>query len=389
MNDRAMLPDVDQIMFSRPYRTGLEEAYLGEALKSTVWHGDGEFTKRLTTWLRQATGTTAALLTPSGTHALELAALLLDLRAGDEVICPTYTFPSTATAIALRGATPVFVDVVPETMNIDVVAATEAVTERTRAIFVVHYGGVAADIHGLIDLAQRHGLALVEDNAHGMGAYLDGKHLGTFGTFGVQSWHDTKNFTCGEGGALLINDAGLVPRAEIMREKGTNRSQFLRGQVDKYTWVDQGSSFLPSELQAAVLMAQFESFEEIQRKRHAVWDTYARELQPWAIDHGVNLMHVPDGRQHPAHLYYLVLPTGDDQRAFIDSLAAQKIVAPFHYQPLHASPAGKALGRTPFPCRVAADRAQRLVRLPLHPDLTHADLERVVSAVVAYRPAAR
>ncbi len=381
-----MLPVVEQIMFSKPYRTGLEEAYLGEALKSTVWHGDGEFTKRATSWLVNFTGVSSALLTPSGTHALELAALLLDLGPGDEVIVPTFTFPSTATAVALRGATPVFVDIVPETLNLDTAAAAAAITDRTRAIFVVHYGGVAADLDSLTDLATANSLALVEDNAHGLGGYFDGKHLGTFGTFGVQSWHDTKNLTCGEGGALLVNDAELSHRAEIVREKGTNRSQFLRGQVDKYTWLDHGSSYLPSELQAAVLMSQFDSYTEIQRKRHAVWSTYASALKEWAGDYGITLMTVPERREHPAHLFYLLMPSHNDQRGFIECMAAQQIVAPFHYQPLHDSPAGKALGRTPYPCDVAADRAHRLVRLPLHPDLTEADLARVVSAATTYRP---
>lgn len=381
-----MLRGVRQISFSTPYRTGLEEPYLAEALKSSVWHGDGEFTKRASDFLTELTGATSTLLTTSGTHALELAAVALGLGPGDEVIVPTFTFPSTATAIALRGATPVFVDVVPETLNLDIEATAAALTDRTKAIFVVHYGGVAADLDRLTELAAANDVAIVEDNAHGLGAYYDGQHLGTFGSFGAQSWHDTKNFTCGEGGALLINDASLLSRAEIIREKGTNRSQFLRGQVDKYTWVDQGSSYLPSELQAAVLMAQFEHYSEIQGKRHAVWDRYATDLKAWAADHGVSLMTVPERRQHPAHLYYLLLPTHEDQRAFIASLAAESIVAPFHYQPLHASPAGKALGRTPFPCDVADDRAHRLVRLPLHANLTESDLDRVVSAISSFVP---
>jgi dTDP-4-amino-4,6-dideoxygalactose transaminase len=376
-------------MFSHPYRTGLEEGYLAEALKSAVWHGDGEFTKKVTEWLDAKTGALATLLTPSGTHALELAALLLELGPDDEVICPSFTFPSTATAIALRGATPVFVDVESATMNIDVRAAEAAVTDRTKAIFVVHYGGVAADLEALQALAQRHGIALVEDNAHGMGAYYDEQHLGTFGTFGIQSWHDTKNFTCGEGGSLLINAPEYRNRAEILREKGTNRSQFLRGQVDKYTWVDHGSSYLPSEFQAALLMAQFDRYDEIQTKRHQVWDSYAEQLAPWAGEHGVQLMTVPERRQHPAHLYYLVLPTEADQRAFIDSLSGQGIVAPFHYQPLHESPAGRKFGRVASPCGVSVDRAQRLVRLPLHAGLTEDDVQRVVSAAVAYRPVTR
>jgi dTDP-4-amino-4,6-dideoxygalactose transaminase len=376
-------------MFSQPYRTGLEESYLAEALSSTLWHGDGEFTKRVTDWLNDRTGALASLLTPSGTQALELAALLLELGPDDEVLCPSFTFPSTATAIALRGATPVFVEIDGSTMNIDADAAADAVTDRTRAIFVVHYGGVAADLDALLQISERHQIALVEDNAHGMGGYFDGKHLGTFGTFGAQSWHDTKNFTCGEGGALLINALEFRERAEILREKGTNRSQFLRGQVDKYTWVDLGSSYLPSEFQAALLMSQFASYDEIQARRHHVWDSYAEYLKPWAGEHGVDLMTVPERREHPAHLYYLVLPTHADQVAFIDRLAEHGVVAPFHYQPLHLSPAGVRLGRTPSPCTITVDRSQRLVRLPLHAGMTEGDIDRVLSEVTAYRPVSR
>jgi len=376
-------------MFSKPYMTGLEEAYLTEVLKSTTWHGDGHFTGRVSSFLQQKTGTDAALLTSSGTHALELAALLLDLTAGDEVICPTFTFPSTATAIALRGATPVFVDVTADTLNLDVDAAAAAITERTRAIFVVHYGGVAADLDRLLQLVEAHGISLVEDNAHGMGGYYNGRHLGTFGVLGIQSWHDTKNFTCGEGGALLVNDPTLYSRAEILREKGTNRAAFLRGQIDKYTWVDHGSSYLPSEIQAAVLMAQFDHFDEIQQRRHGVWHRYAEQLQPWATEHGVDLMSVPERREHPAHLFYLVLPSRQDQHEFIDHLSHRGVVAPFHYQPLHESPAGRSLGRAASACSVAADRAHRLVRLPLHTDLTEVEVARVVRAVADYRPVSR
>lgn len=374
-----------RIMFSQPFRAGNEQAYVEQALTSTVWHGDGPFTERATRWLVERTGAHDALLTTSCTHALELAAMLLELEPGDEVICPSFTFSSTATAIAVRGAVPVFVDVDPTTLNIDPASAAAAITDRTKAIFIVHYGGIACDLPALQALADQHGLAIVEDNAHSLGAYFKGQHLGTFGTFGTQSWHDTKNVTSGEGGAILINDHRYAERAEIIREKGTNRSRFLRGQVDKYTWVDQGSSYLPSDLLAALLLAQFERFDDIQQRRHAVWDAYHRELGGWASENGVDLMTVPEGCEQPAHLYFLMMPTHDDQTGLISHLKDRDIVATFHYQPLDASPAGRRLGRTPNPCPVTADRSLRLVRLPLHAGITEADTTRVIDAISQYR----
>ena len=376
-------------MFSAPYRTGSELPYLEEVLASTVWHGDGAFTRRATSWLATRTGAPTPLLTTSGTHALDMAALLLDLAPGDEVILPAFTFSSTAASVALRGATPVFVDITPETLNLDPRQAALAITPRTRAIFVLHYGGVAADIDEILRLTEEHGLAVVEDNAHGLGAYWDDRHLGTFGRFGVQSWHDTKNITAGEGGALLVNDPSDVERAEIIREKGTDRSRFLRGAVDKYTWVDHGSSYLPSELSAAVLLAQFEHFEGIQRRRHMVWDHYASSLSEWAYDIGARLMSVPDRRTHPAHLFYVLTPRASDQSGLIEHLAAHDIVAAFHYQPLHRSRAGVAFGRSQGDCPVSTDIASRLVRLPLHAGLSPEDAERVSRAVRCYRPRER
>lgn len=376
-------------MFSAPYRTGLEQQYIAEVLASTVWHGDGDFTKRATAWLESQTLASSALLTSSGTHALEMAALLLDLQPGDEVIVPAFTFSSTASAVALRGALPVFVDVTADTLNIDPQRARDAVTPRTRAIFLLHYGGVAADMDAMMSLAGERQLRVVEDNAHGLGAYLEGRHLGTFGDFGIQSWHDTKNVTSGEGGALLINDDSYLERAEILREKGTNRAKFLRGAVDKYTWVDHGSSYLPSELLAAVLLAQFEHFEHIQDRRHAVWHHYAATLGDWAASIGARLMTVPPGCQHPAHLFYVLMPHPGEQAGLIDHLAAHDIVATFHYQPLNASPAGIALGRAADPCVVATEAAARLVRLPLHAGMSEGDAARVSEAVQTYRPRLR
>lgn len=371
---------------SVPNLMGNEEGYVLQALRSECWHGDGAFTEKVSAWLTDFTGAASCLLTTSCTHALELAALLLELGPGDEVICPSFTFTSTATAIAIRGATPVFVDVRPDTLNLDVEAAASAITERTRAVFAVHYGGIAADPWAMMALCARHGLSLVEDNAHGLGGTWQGRQLGTFGDLAAQSWHDTKNVTCGEGGALLLNDLSLVERAEVLREKGTNRARFLRGQVDKYTWVDQGSSYLPSDVLAALLLGQLEQFDVIQRHRHEIWRTYARELKSWAINHGVHTMTVPEEAVHPAHLFYLIMPSHADQMGIIEHLRRLRIVATFHYQPLDCSPAGLRLGRTPHPCTVTADRSMRLVRLPLHTRLSDSDVARVIEGVTSYNP---
>lgn len=375
----------DRIFFSTPYLAGLEGPYVNLALLSTSWHGDGEYTRKATQWLVEKTGAGAALMTTSCTHALELAGILLELGPGDEVICPSFTFSSTAAAIAIRGATPVFVDCLPDTMNIDPAAVEAAITPRTKAVYVMHYGGVAVDLDAIAALAATHGLKVVEDNAHGIGAFFRGQHLGTFGTLGTQSWHDTKNVTSGEGGALLVNDPDLVQRAEIVREKGTNRARFLRGQIDKYTWVDQGSSYLPSDLLMALLYAQFERFDDIQARRHRVWDRYAADLPSWAQQQGVELMGVPEERIHPAHLFFCMMPSHNDQMGLIAHLRERDIVATFHYQPLDTSDAGVQLGRTPNPCEVTADRSLRLVRLPLHAGMSTDDIDRVVDAVSSYR----
>lgn len=367
-----------------PFVTGLERPYVESVLASDHWHGDGPFTKRAHALLQQLTDARSVLTTTSGTHALELASLLLELVPGDEVVCPTFTFSSTATAIAIRGATPVFVDSDPATMNVTADLVAAAVTERTRAVYVMHYGGVAVDLAAIGDLCRERGLLLVEDAAHGLGGAYRGQPLGSFGTYAALSFHDTKNASMGEGGALLVNHAGARDRAEIIREKGTNRSQFLRGVVDKYTWTDHGSSYLPSELLTAVLCAQLESFDAMQARRLEVWDRYKAELASWAQASGVELMTVPDDRQHPAHLFYLVLPTAADQSGFIAHLRDQGVVGAFHYQPLDASPAGRALGRTPYPCDVAHDRAARLVRLPVYPGLSSTDQDRVLDAATTY-----
>ncbi|WP_167474097.1 dTDP-4-amino-4,6-dideoxygalactose transaminase [Nocardia arthritidis] len=374
----------DRIIFSRPYRAGRELTNLEAVLGSDHSHGDGRFTRSATAKLKDITGAQHALLTTSCTHALELAALLLELGHDDEVIVPSFAFTSAATSIALRGATCVFVDIDEQTGNIDPAAVADAITARTKAVLVMHYGGVAAAMEPLLALADRHGLAVIEDNAHGLGGTWRGRQLGTIGTLGTQSFHDTKNVHCGEGGALLLSDDILMGRAEIMREKGTDRARFLRGQVDKYSWQDIGSSYLPSELNAAVLDAQLDEFETIQKDRHRVWDTYAAALPDWAARKDVRLMHVPDDAEHTAHLFYLRMPTEESRDGMIRHLSELGIVAPFHYIPLDSSPAGSKYGRTPVPCVRSARFSATLLRLPLWPMLTEQQLQRVVDGVTGF-----
>lgn len=376
------------IPFSRPLVTANEEKYFSQVLHSGLVQGDGPMTAAATAELVRVSGAERALLTTSCTHALELAAILLDLGPGDEVIVPSFTFSSTAASVAIRGATPVFVDIDPLTLNLDVAAAEAAITDRTCAVFVVHYGGIGADIPALLALADRHDLVVVEDNAHGLGASRGGLRLGTIGALATQSFHATKNVHCGEGGALLVNDESLMERAVIVREKGTDRSRFLRGLVDKYTWTDTGSSFLPSDLLCAVLLGQLESFELIQQTRHDVWKQYAGALPSWATATGTSLMHVPADADHPAHVFYVLMPSHEDQRGLIAHLRGLGIVGTFHYVPLDSSPAGQRFGRTPFPCDVTADVSSRMVRLPLYAGLGHADVERVLDAVTSYNSAA-
>ncbi|WP_420753695.1 dTDP-4-amino-4,6-dideoxygalactose transaminase [Rhodococcus sp. O3] len=373
-----------RISFSRPYPALREMKNLRAALDSGHLHGDGPFTKAATTKLRHITSAPHVLLTTSCTHALELSCILLDLGPGDEVIVPSFAFTSAATAVTLRGATCVFVDIDPDTGNVDPSAVADAITHRTRAVIVMHYGGVAADMAPLLYLADVHGFHLIEDNAHGLGGAWQDRPLGTIGTFGTQSFHDTKNIHCGEGGALLLSDDILAERAEIIREKGTDRARFLRGLVDKYSWWDHGSSYLPSELNAAVLDAQLDEFATIQAERHRVWSAYASAFSDWADRRGVRRMTVPPDREHTAHLYYLRMPDEARRDALITDLAEQGIVAPFHYVPLDTSPAGLKYGRTPEPCSRSAEFASTLIRLPLWPTLTDDQIGRVVDAVTGH-----
>lgn len=373
------------VPFSRPYRAHREIENLSQVLESGHVHGDGAFTASATEKLRAIGDSPFALLTSSGTHALEMASLLLDIGPGDEVILPSFTFPSAATAIAITGATPVFVDIDPLTGNLDPAKVAEAVGPATRAISVVHYGGVGADMDALSAIGSEFGLPLIEDNAHGLGGLLNGRKLGSIGAVAAQSFHDTKNVHSGEGGAIMINDPTLRERAEIIREKGTNRSRFLRGQVDKYTWTDIGSSYLMSELSAAVLDAQLAEFDLIQSLRHAIWDRYASELTPGADELGATLMPVGPGREHTAHVFYMLLPNVAVRDDMLRHLRHDGVTATFHYIPLDSSPGGMRLARTPFECSASADFSSRLLRLPLWAGMSEDDTSQVIDSVLSYR----
>jgi len=349
--------------------------------------GDGSFTRECQDLLAQMLGGGTAQLTTSCTDALEMAALLLDIGPGDEVVVPTYTFPSTANAFVLRGAKLVFADIRGDTLNIDETRLLDLFTPRTRAVVPVHYAGVGCEMDAIVSAATQAGVDIVEDNAHGFTGTYRGRNLGTFGRLATLSFHETKNFSSGEGGAIIINDPSLVERAEILREKGTDRSKFWRGEVDKYTWQGVGSSYLPSDLTAAVLLAQLKHHEWIQKQRHRVWDTYHAELRGWAESQGVRQPIVPSDCVHSAHIYYLIFPAPDAAEAFIDHLRHHGILAVTHYVPLHSSPFGVRLSGGEAACPVADDVAARLVRLPLYADLDDLAVRRVISAVCEF-PAA-
>ncbi len=373
----------DAIPFSRPFRAKNDLRNLERVLESDHAHGDGAFTRSATGRLLTITDARNALLTTSCTHALEMSTRLLGIGPGDEVILPTFTFPSAANAIALTGARCVFVDIDPASGNIDPEQVDEAVGAHTKAVIVMHYGGMPVDLDAMTDISTRHGIPIIEDNAHGLGVSTAAGVLGTIGVLATQSFHDTKNVHCGEGGALIINDASLVERAEIMREKGTNRSQFLRGQVDKYSWVDLGSSYLMSEFNAAVLDAQLEDFVEIQASRFAIWDRYATELAEWAAERGIAPMN-PAGGVHAAHVFFLLMPDWAAQEAFIGHLRHVGVTATFHYVPLDTSPAGREFGRTLRQLDRAEDFSRRLVRLPLWAGMTESQVGRVIAAALSY-----
>ncbi len=371
-----------RIPFNIPPFVGTEMDKLREACE--VNHkicGDGPFTKWCKTWIEERTGTAECLLTTSGTDALEMAAHLSHLQPGDEVIMPSYTFCSTADAFVLRGAVPVFVDIRPDTMNLNEQLIESAITERTRAIVAVHYAGVACEMDTIMEIAQRHNLVVIEDAAQAVMSSYKGKALGTIGDYGCYSFHETKNYSMGEGGAILIRDADKTDEAEILREKGTNRSQYYRGQIDKYTWVDYGSSFLPSELNAAYLCAQLEKADEINDTRLARWEQYYQGLKPLEEAGRIELPVIPDGCVHNAHMFYIKTKDIAERQALIDALKAQDILAVFHYIPLHSSPAGLKFGRFHGEDVYTTKESERLLRLPMYYSLTEADVDEVVSVI--------
>lgn len=370
-----------RIPFNKPGLAGKELEYIGAAIRLGHTSGDGAFTTRCHAFLEQSLGVARALLTTSCTHALEMAALLLDIAPGDEIIIPSFTFVSTANAFVLRGASPVFADIRQDTLNLEERQLESLITARTRAILPVHYAGVACEMDAILAIAERHGVAVVEDNAHGLFGKYRGRYLGTFGSLATQSFHETKNVICGEGGALLINDPRYVERAEILREKGTNRSRFFRGQVDKYSWVDIGSSYLPSDMLAAFLYAQFEQFAAMQARRRRIWEAYAAGLDDWAAGHGVGLPQVPSWCEQPYHMFYLILPTLETRQAMIAHLGRRGILSVFHYLPLHLSEMGQRAGGRPGQCPVTERISDRLLRLPFYKDLRQDEQEEVIQAV--------
>jgi dTDP-4-amino-4,6-dideoxygalactose transaminase len=379
---------VAAIPFNRATVSDEDIRHLATAVERGHTAGNGPATAEAERRLSALHAGASALLTTSCTHALELSARLLDAAPGDEVIVPAYAFVSTAAAFVLAGLRPVFVDVDPGTLGLDPEAVQAAITPRTRAICTIHYAGVGSHPDRLAHIAEKHNLTLIEDNAHGLGGAWAGRTLGTFGALSTLSFHETKNITCGEGGAIIVNDPTVVERAEILREKGTDRARFFRGQVDKYTWVDVGSSWVMSDLLAAILVGQLERFDEIQTKRHAVWSRYSVELRPWATEHGVRLPEIPDEAQHTAHLFHMRFADLATRTRFIDHMAAVGISVVFHYQPLHLSEVGQRYGGRPGQHRVTEEAGDTLVRLPLFESLTDEQVDRVVERVTSFVPGA-
>jgi len=363
------------IPFNRPCFEGNELAYIKQAIDNGHISGDGEFTKRCHSFLQKELGVSKAFLTTSCTCALEEA---------DEVIVPSFTFVSTANAFAMRNAKPVFVDIKAETLNMDEGQVEDLITERTKAIVPVHYAGVACEMERIMEIAERHNVAVVEDNAHGLFGKYRGRFLGTFGCMAGLSFHETKNFTCGEGGALLINDERYIERAEIVREKGTTRSRHFRGEVDKYTWVDVGSSYLPSDMLAAFLYAQLEERVHIQQQRRRVWEYYYTGLEEWAREHSVTLPVVPEHCEQPYHMFYMIMPCPEDRERMIGYLRGEAVYAVFHYLPLHLSQMGLSYGGGNARCPVTEDISGRLIRLPFYNKLTEQEQERIIGAILKF-----
>ena len=373
-----------RVDFNRPVIVGREMEYMAEAIANAHISGDGPFTKKCHALLQQELGIPKALLTTSCTHALEMAAILLNVQDGDEVIVPDFTFVSTINAFVLRGARPVFLDIRPDTLNLDESKLEAAITPHTKAILPVHYAGVGCEMDAIMDIARRHNIAVVEDNAHGLFGKYKGQYLGTFGVMATQSFHETKNFTAGEGGALLINDPEFAERAEIIREKGTNRSRFFRGQVDKYTWVDLGSSYLPSDILAAFLYGQFEQRERIQSHRKALWDTYNLALGDRAQKNDVQLPTIPAHTEQAYHMFYMLLPNLGLRQKFIQYLRDLGIYSVFHYLPLHLSDMGQKFGGEVGDCPITENISDRLVRLPFHNGLSSSEQELTIEAILGF-----
>lgn len=384
-SDSEKLPNSGyKIPFNRSSFSGDEQAYIAQAIAVNHVSGDGQFTKKCHRLLELLLGVQKALLTTSCTHALEMAAILLDICPGDEVIIPSFTFVSTVNAFVLRGARPVFIDIRPDTLNLDESLLPNLITDKTKAVVPVHYGGVGCEMQSIMDACASRSIAIVEDNAHGLFAKYKGQLLGTFGSFATQSFHETKNFHCGEGGALLINDKKFVERAEIIREKGTNRSQFYRGQVDKYSWVDVGSSYLPSDLLAAFLYAQLEQRNKIQDRRRQIWDSYFEALGQWAKSRGITLPVVPAHCEQSYHVFYLLLPDLETRQRLIAHLAKNEILAVYHYLPLNNSKMGHSFGYKEGDCPVTEDISDRLLRLPFFNSMTEAELNKVIQTLLEF-----
>jgi dTDP-4-amino-4,6-dideoxygalactose transaminase len=375
---------MDYIDFNRLAMMGRELEYISEAVHNAHISGDGPFTKKVSALLEAELGVPKVLLTTSCTHALEMMALLLDIQPGDEVIFPSFTFVSTVNAFVLRGAKPVFLDIRPDTLNLDESHLEAAITPRTRAMVAMHYAGVGCEMDVILEIAARHGVPVLEDNAHGLFGRYKGKLLGTFGVLASQSFHETKNFTCGEGGALVINDPNYIERAEIIREKGTNRSRFFRGQVDKYTWVDLGSSYLPSDILAAFLYAQLENRNTIQAQRCRIWETYFTGLKVWSSAHGVQLPYVPETCQQSYHMFYLLMPSLELRQGLIAHLKKNGINSVFHYLPLHLSEMGVRFGGKQGDCPVTERVSDQLLRLPFYNVLGREEQERVIESIAGY-----
>jgi dTDP-4-amino-4,6-dideoxygalactose transaminase len=379
-----MTPAEPSIPFNRSSLLGKELEYIFRTMTIGQIAGDQTYSKKCQTLLEETLGASRALVTSSCTHALEMCALLLDFQAGDEVIVPSFTFVSTANAFALRNARLVFADIRPDTLNLDESRLEKLITSKTKAVVPVHYAGVGCEMDAILEIARRHGVAVVEDNAHGLFGKYKGRWLGTLGCLATQSFHETKNITCGEGGALVINDPKFIERAEVIREKGTNRSRFFRGQVDKYTWVDVGSSYVMSDVLAAFLYGQLEVWRQIQERRRRIWAFYDENLRDWAEANGVRRPVIPAHCEQAYHMYYLLLPSLERRQALIAHLKARGIFSVFHYLPLHLSDVGRRHGNNPDGCPVTEDLSDRLLRLPFYNDLAEADQVRVVEGLLEF-----